>query len=103
MNSAILSADLSPAHALLAQSLDALALDSAPPAGAADRLMMALATERLAAPAKAFIPTPETFVLCLDRDSDAEAYSFEEALESARKPKIDLLAAGLEKPAKKKK
>ena len=84
----------------LTTALDALAADARGTDAARERMLIALATSHLALCAPAAF---DESVLCLD-GGQAESYSIEEAREKAnrRKPKFDLLAAGLEKPAKKK-
>lgn len=86
---------------LIASALDALAATGGTE-GARERMLVALATSRLALCAPAAF---DESVLCLDREV-AESYSFEEASEKAGlRPRQDLLAAGLEEgpcaPAKK--
>lgn len=81
----------------LISALDALAAAARDTDAARERMVVALGVSRLALAAQA-----DTSVLCLDQDCEAEAYSFEEAREAAasRRPRRDLLAAGLEKPAR---
>lgn len=95
---------ISPEHSMIAAALDAVAADTRATDGARERMTVALAASRMAEAVPAVLGAFDASVLCLDRDV-AESYSFEEAREAAdlrRRPRRDLLAAGLEKPSKKK-
>lgn len=83
----------------MADALNALAACATGTDAACERMGMALAASRLAL--SATVPmAADAAVLCLDRDV-TESYSIEEAREKAGcRPRHDLLAAGLELPAK---